>query len=297
MHPYLPALTSAIIFGFSFLFTKGALDYVTPSQLLALRFLAAALTMSLLWALGVLKIKLKVQDLKGLLPLAIVQPILYFLFETQGVRLTTASEAGLMIALIPVFVTLLAIFALREIPSLLQSFFILLSVLGVIFIVLSGDKMSSSNQILGFLALFGAVLAAAFFNILSRNLSKRFSPAELTFVMMWTGALFFTFLALFEPGSIGALAAALKLKFVWTGVLYLGVFSSVLAFFGINYALSKLEASRAAVFNNLSTIVSVLAGVFFGHEPFLWYHFVGGILILTGVWGTNHFAKTKARAI
>lgn len=296
VHPYLSALSAAVIFGFSFLFTKNALDFVTPNQLLALRFLVATLTMSLLWAFGVIKIRLKRQDLKGVLLLAFVQPILYFLCETQGVRLTTASEAGLMIALIPVFVTLLAIFALREVPSVRQFFFIVLSVLGVVFIVLSGGKATASLQALGFLALLGAVLSAALFNILSRNLSNRYSPAELTFVMMWLGALIFTALALLEPGSFEALVTGLKEKAVWMAVVYLGIFSSVLAFFGINYALSKLEASRAAVFNNISTVVSVLAGVFFGGEPFLWYHFVGGALILVGVWGTNHFANVQGNS-
>jgi drug/metabolite transporter (DMT)-like permease len=67
------------------------------------------------------------------------------------------------------------------------------------------------------------------------------------------------------------------------------------AFFGMNYYISKLGASRSAVFVNLSTIVSVAAGILFRGEPFYWYHLVGGVLILVGVWGTNHIAHRRSR--
>ena len=294
IHPYAVAVLTAFIFGFSFMFTKGALTYVTPYQLLALRFCTAALTMTLLWALGLIKINLKKRPLRQVLLLALVEPVIYFICETTGVNLTTSSEAGLMIALIPVFVTILAIPLLKEIPHPLQVLFILASVTGVGFIVLGGGKFTSSGPSLGLVALLGAVLAAAVFNILSRWLSKQFRPADLTFVMIWVGAICFSGLALLETsGQTGAdILAFLKIKEVRSAVLYLGIFSSVVAFFGMNYYISKLGASRSAVFANLSTIVSVGAGICFRGEPFYWYHLVGGALILIGVWGTNRFSRS-----
>ena len=60
----------------------------------------------------------------------------------------------------------------------------------------------------------------------------------------------------------------------------------------MNYMLSKVEASRSAVFANLVTIVSIMAGVLLLGDPFYWYHFVGSVLIVVGVWGTNQF-RTK----
>ena len=114
---YIVAVLTEFIFGFSFIFTKGALDYITPHQLLAFRFITAALVLTLLRALRVIKIDLKNRPLGRVLLLALFQPVLYFILETTGINLTTASEAGLMIALIPVFVTLLAALFLKEIPS------------------------------------------------------------------------------------------------------------------------------------------------------------------------------------
>ena len=42
------------------------------------------------------------------LVVALFQPILYFIFETVGVDLTSASESGIVIALIPVVVATLS---------------------------------------------------------------------------------------------------------------------------------------------------------------------------------------------
>ncbi len=289
---YIVAVLTEFIFGFSFIFTKGALDHITPHQLLAFRFITAALVLTLLRALRVIKIDLKNRPLGRVLLLALFQPVLYFILETTGINLTTASEAGLMIALIPVFVTLLAALFLKEIPSPLQAASILTSVFGVGFIVLGGGRLSTSGHTLGLVALLGAVLSAAIFTILSRWLSQQFRPVELTFVMMWAGAIFFGGLAFFEAQNCltpTPILALLQQREVWTAVLYLGLLSSVVAFFGMNYFIAKIGAARSAVFANLSTIVSVAAGIGLRGEPFHWYHLVGGVLILLGVAGTNRF--------
>ncbi|NLM37965.1 MAG: EamA family transporter [Firmicutes bacterium] len=287
---YLLAVFTELIFGFSFIFTKAALDYVTPNQLLAFRFMTAAFLLTLLRVLRVVDIKLKNRPIKKVLLLALCEPVLYFTFETTGINLTTASEAGLMIALIPVLVTLLAALFLKEIPSPLQAASIIISVLGVGFIILGGGGITTSGHTMGLLALLGAVFSAALFTTLSRWLSQQFRPVELTYVMMWAGAVFFGGLALTQNSlTPSQTLSLLQRKEVWAAVLYLGVLSSVVAFFGMNYFIAKIGAARAAIFTNLTTIVSVAAGIGLLGEPFHWYHLVGGVLILLGVAGTNRF--------
>ena len=97
----------ALIFGLSFMFTKQALETLPTTLLLSYRFALAAILLTLLWLFGVIKISYKNKPLKELLLLSLFQPIAYFIFETTGVKLTSSSEAGIMIALIPVVVTIL----------------------------------------------------------------------------------------------------------------------------------------------------------------------------------------------
>jgi len=117
--------------------------------------------------------------------------------------------------------------------------------------------------------------------------------------MMWMGTLIFNSLALGQNAINGTLTSywqPLQHVEVRTAVLYLGILSSVTAFFLLNYTISKLRVSQTAGFNNLTTVVAVSAGVIFGGEAFTWLHAVGVGLILLGVWGTNRFVVTNRPA-
>ncbi|HWR60538.1 MAG TPA: DMT family transporter [Clostridia bacterium] len=290
--PYLAGLVMASIFGLSFMFTKQALETLPTSLLLAYRFTLASIVLTILWLTGLIRLNYKEKPLKKLFLLTCFQPIAYFIFETTGVKLTSSSEAGIMIALIPVVVTIFAAIFLKEKPGRAQLAFILASVLGVVFIVLMSGTTGASGHFAGILALLGAVLSAGVYNILSRKLSESFSPVEITFVMMWTGAIVFNLFYL-ASGAINKEPAryfeAMKTMNTLIPILYLGILSSVCAFFMVNYMLSKLPAASSSVFSNLTTVISIAAGVLVRHEAFHWYQLAGGFIIILGVWGTNRY--------
>jgi drug/metabolite transporter (DMT)-like permease len=282
----------ALAWGLSFLFTKGALDYLEPFHLLGLRFAAALLAMSALRLAGIIKIKMTTGDYLHLLPLAIFQPILYFSAETMGVLLTSASYSAMMIAAIPIFVAILGSILLRERPNRMQLLFIIASVAGVIFIIMMDNQSITGINPLGTFALIGAVVSAAFYNIYSRKASVHYSPLQTTWVMMVVGAAAFNLIALLQHLLAGETGLYLQpLSVLWPSILYLGVASSVGAFFLYNYLLSKVTASQASVFANLITVVAIAGGVIFRGETVTWYQLFGTAAILAGVWGTNRFAQ------
>lgn len=297
-YPQMAALFVAVVFGLSFLFTKDALLYLNPFQLLGLRFALAAFSLTLLAVIGLIKLKIKLSDVRGLLKIAIWQPVLYFTFETYGVKYTSASEAGVIIALVPVIVTVMSMYILRERISAGQSICIGAAVTGVILMSLGQNGTADNSQgshLIGILMLFGAVLAAGFFNIFSRSASSKYSPVDITFTMMWLGAIVFNLVGITQSylnGQLSNYAAALQQYSVITGLLYLGLLSSVVAFFLLNYSLSRMTASRVAVFFNLTPLVSVLAGVLIYGERLGTWQIAGCIFILVGVWGTNYLAAT-----
>lgn len=106
---------------------------------------------------------------------------------------------------------------------------------------------------------------------LSKKSSTSFTPLEITYVMLWTGALIFNFLGVTESIMAGNLAeyfSPIGNLDVVVGVLYLGVLSSVGGFFLFNYAIARLKVSQSAPLLNLTTVVSVLAGVIIQNDPF-----------------------------
>lgn len=282
--PLAAALCGYSIFGFSFLATKTAAESASPFLLLAFRYAAALVCMVLL--LPILRGRFRPfrRGCGKLLLLGLAQPVLYGLFETYGVTLAGSAIAGSVISTVSVFAYLLAVFFLGEKFKWSQFFFALGSIGGVFLLTLRGGERGAS-PLPGILLVLAAALCAAVFSVLSRSASADFSAFERTFMMFLTGAVAFTAAAALEAGEnfgtqIGRCLASPS--FVLS-VLYLAVFSSVIAFLCINYAYSALTVRRTAAFNAMTAVVSVLVGVLAG-EPLRALDFVGIAVILLCVY-------------
>lgn len=293
---HIAALSFAAIFGFSFMFSKVALDYVTPIGLISYRFLVAFIVFEMLRLMKVVTIRFQYKYLKSLILVAVFQPVLYFLFEVYGLARTSSSEAGMMIALIPIFVSILSALILKEKPKIIQLFFIVMSVFGIIYIQISKSSSGIDFEGIGFLLLFGAVLSAAIYNITSRSASKVLKPYELTYFMMLIGAVVFNVIYLIDlTGQDRLIDYVYNLRHIelLLPILYLGIVASIGGFFLVNYALSHLEAHVVSIYSNLATIVSILAGAIFLSETLYYYHYLGSVLIIVGVYGTVRFNRKK----
>lgn len=291
-HVHLAGIIYATIFGFTFMFSKVALDYVRPIGLIAYRFLVAILVLEILRRFKVIHIRFEKKHIKDLFLVALFQPILYFIFETFGIKLTTSGEAGMMIALIPIFVTILSSIILKEAPKKVQIFFILLSVSGVLVIQFLKSSSGLDVNFWGLILLLGAVISAALFNIASRNASKSVKPHELTYFMMLGGAIVFNVLYVIQlliEKRIGDYVTNLTHVELLIPILYLGVIASIGGFFLVNFALSKVPAHVSSIYANLSTIVAIIAGAWLLNEKLYYYHFIGAVMIIIGVYGTVRF--------
>lgn len=296
---HLVGILYATIFGFTFMFSKVALEYVRPVGLIAYRFLIAFICLEILRWLKVFKISINRENFLALFWVAFFQPVLYFLFETYGILKTTSGEAGMMIALIPIFVTLLSSVIIKEKPRFIQVLFIILSVSGVLFIQFMKSSSGMDLAFMGLLLLLGAVISASLFNIASRSASRKVKPHEVTYFMMLFGAIVFNILYVIQLGidrEITTYVTSLYHVELLVPILYLGVIASIGGFFLVNFALSKVPAHVSSIYANLSTIVAILAGAFILKEQLYYYHFIGGAMIIMGVYGTvrfNHLLDAK----
>ncbi len=295
---HLSGVLFSIIFGFSFMMSKTALEYVSPIGLIAYRFLVAFVVFQILRMTKVVKIKINRQDSISIVLVAIFQPVFYFLFETYGLSLTTSGEAGLMIALIPIFVTILSTVILKEKPLKSQVFFIFLSFSGVIFIQVFKSGINFESSSLGFALLLMAVISAALFNIASRSAAKSHKPQEITYIMMLMGAVTFNSIYIMQlgfRGEIGQYFSNLGNLSVILPIVYLGIVASILGFFLVNFSLSKLPAHISSIYANIATVVAVIAGALFLKETIYFYHIIGGALIIIGVYGAARINYLRNR--
>ena len=217
-----------------------------------------------------------------------MQPLLYFIFELYGINSTSSAISGVIISLVPVAVILLSTLLLKERPTPIQIICSCVSLAAVATISLLSNDGKQSN-ILGILLLLGAVICAAFFNILSRSESAKFSPFERTYMMFLIGSVGFNAIAALSLRErfIGELVLAALSPQFWFAIGYLAIVSSIVAFMLYNYATTKISAVRAASFSNIITVVSVLAGIFIMNEQLSIPQLICCALIILGVWGVN----------
>lgn len=275
------------IFGFSFLFSKIALEITIPSVMLAVRFLMAFVVLNVVVWIGKmtkkLEFNLKGKPLKDVLLLAIFQPVIYFVAESYGITYTSSAFAGTIIAVIPIAGILCDVFVMHNKVSGKQVVCSLGSVVGVIITTLDAQNMKSS--FMGLALLLIAVIAGALFYVFSKKSSDHFNPLERTYVMFAAGSLVYFVIALIEcKGKYREIVLpALTEPMFWGCILYLSVVSSVVAFLLLNFGSAHVSVSEASIFANLTTVISIVAGVVFVNEVFTLWQILGAGMIVGSV--------------
>lgn len=274
------------IFGLSFLFSKVILDMTVPSVLLAFRFTLAFIVLNLIVILGKGKIEfsLKGKPLKNILLLAIFQPVVYFFAESYGIAYTSSAFAGTIIAVIPIAGIVCDILIMHVKVSKKQILCSVGSVIGVAITTLGMESTKSSA--LGIMMLFVAVLAAAMFYVFSQKAGEHYNALERTYVMFAIGSVTYVIAALVQcAGHYDTMILpVITSGQFWGGMIYLSVFSSVAAFMALNFGSSYIPVSQASIFANLTTVISIIAGVVVLHESFSVQQVIGAVIILVSVY-------------
>ncbi|WP_343073165.1 DMT family transporter [Salicibibacter cibarius] len=77
----------------------------------------------------------------------------------------------------------------------------------------------------------------------------------------------------------------------WVGLIYLGVFPSVIAILCYNHAVNKLGASRASIFLNFLPVFTMVGSYFFLDESITAMQIVGSVMVIVGVILTTREGK------
>jgi len=223
---------------------------------------------------------IKREDVKYLLFMAVCEPCIYFIFEAKALELTSASQAGLITAMLPLMVALGATVFLKERISRQTVVGFLIAISGACWLSLAGEKsVSAPNPLLGNFLEFLAMVAATGYTLSLKHLSARYSALFLTAVQTWIGSFFFS-LFLIHPD--------ISLPRVWypapaLAVLYLGSFVTLGAYLFYNYGVSKIPASQASAFINLIPVFAVILGFIILGERFVPSQYVASLVVLVGV--------------
>lgn len=293
--PYILVMIRAVIYGSSVLFTSNLLSNTGVFDVLSLRFMLSALFFLLFKFLGIIKINLKNKNLKLLCLTAFFEPGAYFIFETLGIKDTSNILAGILLSLSPVIIIILETVFLREKTSFFQKFCLLIRIMGGI-IVVAYSSDAGTNTVMGIIFMIFAMVSGAAFLISSRKSAESFSPVEITFFTTIFGAVLFNIINIYLHISSHSLHTyfepLLNAHNVY-GLIFLSLFSSVIATVMGNYCCGKMQVSKMSALSGVSTIVTITIGVVFNHESLHSYHIIGTIMILTGALCMNLIPSSK----
>lgn len=284
---YLGLGAAVCIWALAYVTSKVALSHFDPVFMVFARlFMAALLFIPATWSLR--KIRPSRSDWLLLLLMALFEPCASFIFESFALSMTSASQGGMVAAILPVEVAIAAMLLLNERISGKAWLGLALSVGGVVWLSLGAVTTEQSpNPILGNFLEFLGVSAAVGNIILVKRLIPRYSPVLLTAFQTTLGALFYT-PALLLPGvdlpSSFPTGPTLSLVFLGT-VVTMGAYTLY------NMSMTRLTASQSSAFINLVPVLTLIFGRLFLGEPFTLPQYLASALVLLGVWLTR--TRTK----
>ncbi len=283
-----------VIWGFSFLFIKIALQSVPdPNVLLAHRFTLSTLIMLGMMLCGKGRISFKGKRLAPVLVLLAMQ-VCYYLFESYGILYTNATVSGLVLAMVPIVTLGTGALFLKEYPTRRQALFCIMPVAGVVMMTVSGKELGVITG-LGVLFLALTLLSSAIYKTANRKTAEEFTPFERTLMVLSISAVFFNILGFRAVDwSWQAYVAPLTEWQYVVPLLCLSVLCSIVANMLVNYASGNMSVFKVSSFGSLSTLCSTFAGVVFLREPMNWALLLGGVLIIVGIRQVTQPPRGKA---
>ena len=228
------------------------------------------------------------QTWRTLTLIAVTGVLGYQLFFMNGMSLTAAGDASLIITFNPIFTVLLAAPMLGQQITRRMFLGLFFGFIGVA--VVTGWSPNTDipfdDRILGdFMILLAALCLAMTTNNTKRMMERRNGEQEATTleIVVWyslIGTVLLTPLAAWETWQNGIPEPTVN---DWYAIIYLAAISTVLAYYWFAIGVEKLGATAAASYIFLMPVFGVLGGVLLLDEKLGWTLFFGFILIVMGV--------------
>ncbi|MFZ7943311.1 DMT family transporter [Neobacillus sp. 19] len=274
MHKYFGELAltiTAIIWGSGFVASAIALEHFTPYQILAGRFLVGAVILGVIFHR-----KIKMINKSTIIKGAILGVFLYFAFalQTVGLQFTTPSKNAFLTAVNVVIVPFIGFLLYKRRMDFYELTGAVLAMVGVGVLSL---KLSSDINI-GDLLTLGCAVGFAFHIFYTAKFVKDSDPILLTLIQMMSAAVIGMIVVFFK----GETFTAVKMDGMLS-LLYLGVFSTSVAFLLQTVAQKMISETKAAIILSTESFWGMVFSVIILNEVMTIKMVFGAILILSAI--------------
>jgi len=279
-HLYIAITLAMIFWAMSFIWTKIALQSFRPITLITLRLIIASILLLLIILLTGNTQRILKKDIKWFVLLAFFEPYLYYLGETFGLTKVSPTIASVIISTIPLFSPIFAFFFLKEKVGLWNILGIIVSLVGVCFVIYE-PRTGFYSEPFGIILLFFAVFSGVFYSIILKKISIRYSTLNIIFYQSVLGLLFFlpTFLIVDLP-SIKTIQITHESILA---LILLAIFASVVAYVLFASVLRRIGVVRSNVFSNLIPAFTAIFTWLILREPLSILKLLGIAIVISGL--------------
>ena len=285
-------LAVAIVWGASYLAAKAITPFATVPAMLSVRFAIATLAMVAIWLIRRKRFS-RTDVILGII-FGFTQSAIMSV-ETFGLKITSATNAGLLISLTIIFTPIMeSAWNKRWLP---RSFFLAAvgAIVGVALLV-TGNGIQEPN--FGDLLLFIAAIVRAVHVTAQGVLTRNREASSFNMILMQCLTATVVFFVFDVQGAFDAIATFGPAQ--WAGTLFLALFCSVFAFVAQLWAIRRTSASRSSLLLATEPIWAVVIAVIFGGETLAVLGIVGAVVIIVSTYvgqgiETRHREKFEAQ--
>ena len=246
----------SVIWGMNFAVMKYGTDVLEPLAYNGVRLAIGSVVMlAILWLRRAPLLPWR--DIRGLMLLGLLGTGLYQLFFINGLALTRAGTASLVVASSPAIIAIVGRLMGVERVGLRAVWGITLSIAGIAFVILSSAQSTEgSSSAFGDLLILASVVCWAFYTHLVRPYTHRIDGLEIATWALVGGTI--PVLALAMPAILRAHWSAV-VPLTWGAILYSGIGSMGIAYLFWYRGVKVIGATRTAMFSNLQPVVALAA--------------------------------------
>jgi drug/metabolite transporter (DMT)-like permease len=285
------AVVLAMIFwSFSFIWFKKANESFHPITIVFIRLVFSTIILTTYLIVTKNFMKIRKQDRKLFLMLALFEPFFYFLGESFGLTYVSATVCSVLISTIPVFATIGAWLIFKERLKAINYAGIILSFIGVLVYILNSDGSLYLN-IKGLLLLLLAVFSAVGYNLTLSRLVGNYSPVYIVNVQNVIGAVLF--LPVFIFLDFRHFINTPFTFHMFRPILELAFFASCGAFILFAYSVKNMGITKANVFSNCIPIFTAFFSFVILGEKLTGQNITGMAIVIAGLFMSQINGRKK----
>ena len=281
---HLAALAVYIIFGINPNCSKAIVpEYIHPMAFTAVRMLFGAAGFWLL-SLFFKRERVEKRDMWLLVLGAFVLAGTLLAFG-EAFRYTSPSYVSLISATSPRVVMLLAAVFLKEPISVRKSAGVFVGICGALMIVLFSWKIDANAHPFGLFLCFVNILFYAAYLLITRSISKKYSPVTMMKWMFLYGSIICVPIALpfMSQETCPMLYHAVPIS-AWLNLMTILIFATIVSYFLLPLSLRVLRPTTVSMYSNLQPVVTSCVAIALGQDIFTWNKPVALVLIALGVY-------------